>query len=335
MKKSQSKLICLLLAICLFTVMAAGCGTSSSDTEKAEPSNSSESQTPGTPNTPSTPDTPDTPDTPSTPSEKDGKDSAKPAAATYTITDEVLVDDENITFKITKAEVDSIWGFTLKVFCENKTADKNLMFSIDKVSVNGYMCDPFWAEQVAAGKKSNQDISFALSNFDEIGIDTADEITFLLRVTDYDDWMADPLIKDEFTIYPTGLSADEVKYPERKTTPAEQVLVDNEEICFVILGSENDSIMGYTLKCYVENKTDMTLMFTWNDVSVNGYMCDPFWAEEITPGMRSYDDIYFSKSDFELNSITSVEDVEATLKVYDSENWSGNDIYNDTLTYKP
>ena len=113
----------------------------------------------------------------------------------------VLADNEDITFKITDVENDPIWGYTLKVFLENKT-DKELMFTFDNTSVNGFMCDPYWAETVAAEKKSNTSIYWLSGSFEENGIETVEEITFTLRVYDNDDWMAEDILNETFTIHP-------------------------------------------------------------------------------------------------------------------------------------
>lgn len=113
----------------------------------------------------------------------------------------VLVDDENCTVTVTGIDEDALFGYTLKVFLENKT-DKELMYSLDGVSVNGYMCDPFWAATVAAGKKANEEITFFDSDFEENGISEVSEIVFTLQVYDNNDWMADRLIEQEFTIHP-------------------------------------------------------------------------------------------------------------------------------------
>ncbi len=253
----------------------------------------------------------------------------------YTIADEVLVDDETCTFTIKKARVDPLWGFTLEVFCENKTSDKTLMFSMDGVSINGYMEDPFWAKEVAPGKMTNEDVSFSSTLFEDLQIASADEIRFTLKVYDSEDWGADDFVNDVFTVYPTGLTADRIVCPERRTTAAEQVVVDNGDFCFVILEQEDDPIWGYTLHCYLENRTDKTLMFTWDDVSVNGFMASPYWGEEVAPGMRSYNDVIFPKTDFEKNGITQVEQIEYTMRAYDSDDWLADDIFNETMTYTP
>lgn len=112
-----------------------------------------------------------------------------------------LVDDENCTMTITGINPDGFLGYTLKVFLENKT-DKELMFSLDEVSVNGYMCDPFWASTVSAGKKANEEISFLESDFETNGITEVTDITFTLNVYDSNDWTADNFVSQTFTVNP-------------------------------------------------------------------------------------------------------------------------------------
>ena len=113
----------------------------------------------------------------------------------------VLVENDDIIVKVTGTEQDDLWGYTMKVFLENKT-DKELMFSVDDVSVNGYMCDPFWASTVAAGKKANEKITFSDAAFAENGSEAVEEISFTLHVYDSNDLMADSLIQETFTVNP-------------------------------------------------------------------------------------------------------------------------------------
>jgi len=115
--------------------------------------------------------------------------------------EQVLVEDENITVKVTGTQEDSLWGYTVKVYLENNT-DKELMFSVDDVSVNGFMCDPFWASTVSAGKKANEKITFSEAAFAENGIEAVEEITFTLHVYDSNDLSADSLLKKTFTVNP-------------------------------------------------------------------------------------------------------------------------------------
>ncbi len=111
----------------------------------------------------------------------------------------VLVETDAVTVKITGVEQDPIWGYTLKAFVENKS-DKELMFTVQNVSVNGFMCDPYWAVSVDAGKKSNSTISWLDTAFAANGIETVEEITFTLRAYDSNDWLAEDVINETFTV---------------------------------------------------------------------------------------------------------------------------------------
>lgn len=111
----------------------------------------------------------------------------------------VFVDDENCTFKITEIEPGNLLGYTMKVYLENKT-DVNLMFSWDDVSVNGFMCDPFWANSVQAGKKAVSEIWFSKDKFEELGIEDVEDIEFTLSVYDEDDWEAPRFVEETFTL---------------------------------------------------------------------------------------------------------------------------------------
>ena len=115
--------------------------------------------------------------------------------------EKVVVDNEVCTFKITGIDPGGALGYTLNVFLENKT-DEDLMFSLGKVSVNGYMCDPFWASAVDDGKKAKSDINFSKEEFMTYGIEKVENIEFTLLVYDEDDWMKGNLVEQQYTFKP-------------------------------------------------------------------------------------------------------------------------------------
>ena len=112
-----------------------------------------------------------------------------------------LVDEENCTVIIKGYDEDALLGYGVNVYLENKT-DKELMFSLGEVSVNGYMCDPFWARTVSAGKKANEQITFLESDLEANGIEKVEEISFTLNVYDSGDWLSEYLVKEVFTVNP-------------------------------------------------------------------------------------------------------------------------------------
>lgn len=244
----------------------------------------------------------------------------------------VIVDNENVTFKITGIDPNGLLGYTVKIFAENKT-DRNLMFSLQDVSVNGFMCDPMWASTVSAGMKSNETITFLTSNLRDNGIETVTRIDFTLNVYNSDDWTEEHLVENTFTVYPLGEEA--VEPYERVPVGSDIILVDDETCTVIVTGFDPDSTFGYEMNVYVENRTNKNLMFSASNVAINGFMCDPYWAVTVAPGMRSNSSMTWFRSDLDNNGITQVTDITWNLRVYDSNNWAEDDIFSKTFTVHP
>ncbi len=116
---------------------------------------------------------------------------------------QVLFDNEYCSCTLTGYDDGILEPFQMKVTIENKTADKELMFSVKDVSINGYMCDPFWANSVAAGKKANETIGWLSTTLEEAGVTGKIETVELhFRVYDYNDWLADAFVDQVVTITP-------------------------------------------------------------------------------------------------------------------------------------
>jgi len=251
------------------------------------------------------------------------------------ITDEiVIIDDDICTMKITEIDPNGDWGFTFKVYCENKT-NHAVGFYIDYASVNGYMCDPYWGTELPAGKKENGSFEFSHSTLRDLGVTSLDELELGLRILNADDWSADPFVDDVYTIYPTGLAASDVVYADRTHMPDEVVCVDDDNCTFVILSVDADGDWGYTLKCYLENKTDSMMQFYWDDVAVNGFMVDPYWGHSVAAGKRCYSEISFSQSQLDENSITTIDEIEFNLRVSNEDDWDAAPYVDTRFSYKP
>ena len=170
-----------LIAVMALAVSMAAC-SSSADAETSQPEGSTATTTPSTQST----------TTPST--QTTTAPTTEPAAK-----ENVLADTDDVTVKITSVDENGMLGYTLNVYLENNT-DLELMFTVENVSVNGFMVDPMWADTVDAGKKANETISFLKSDFEKNGIEAVEEITLTLRIYDNNDWMADDIFKDTVTI---------------------------------------------------------------------------------------------------------------------------------------
>ena len=244
----------------------------------------------------------------------------------------LLAEDENITVKVTSVNPDDAMGYALKLYLENKT-DEELMFTLDRVSVNGFMCDPFWAATVTPGMKANETVTVLSSALQDNGIDTVTDITFTLRVYSAEDITGEDLLNQVCTIYPMG--KDAVSPYVRETVDGKIVLFDNEYAAMIVESGGEDTVWGYSLKVYLENKTDRNLLFSVGDAAVNGFMCDPFWAVEVAAGKRCVSDISWFAETLAENGITEVESITLPITVSDSDNWLADPLISDSFTLNP
>ena len=162
-----------------------------------------------------------------------------------TFTEVVAVDNDECSIKITGVNADKLKGVTLKAQLENKSTEKTYMFSVETAAINGIKCDPFFAAEVAAGKKSNNEIRFTGDDLKENGVGDYTDIELTFRVYDTNDWMADPVAKETVHIYPYG--EDKAVKFVRESQPDDNIIVDNEFVTIIVTGYENDKIWGYTV----------------------------------------------------------------------------------------
>ena len=117
-------------------------------------------------------------------------------------------------------------------------------------------------------------------------------------------------------------------------TAFSQVIINSEDLYFAIKNVKKDAALGYTWKVYVENRTDRNLMFSFEKTSVNGVMCDPFWADIVAAGKRSYTTVLWDKSALEENEITEVEEISFPMIIYADDD-IGSPIVEETFELTP
>ena len=255
------------------------------------------------------------------------------SAPKITLEEMTLVENDDVVVKITDVTEDGTYGFAVTFYLENKT-DKTLMYSMVDSSINGVDFDPLWAEEVAPGKKANSECSWPTSSYeDEDIIDLVSKIDFSLKIYDSDDWLADPILLDDFEIYPYGEDmAKDYVYTE---SDSDVVLVDNDYVRVIVRGYDPDSFWGYSMNLYLENKTDNNILFSIDECSVNGFMVDPFWASEVSAGKVGFSSVSWSDSSFEENNITEVTEISFRLSATDSDEYTGEYYADEVFTVNP
>lgn len=244
----------------------------------------------------------------------------------------VIVEDENVTFGIIDFEYNDYSDYVANVYLENHT-DKYLMFSIDEVSLNGFMCDPYWALPIAPGMKGLTDITFSADDLELCEITTVTDMEFTLTAYDDNDWSADYLVEDKFVVYPLG--EDAVTTYERTPKETDIVLFDTEECRMVITDFVTDEFWGFSAIAYVENKMDFLITFETSDAKVNGTDCDPFWIEMLDSGKKAYTRISWSDYKLESSGITAIETIDLPIRVFSYEDWPSPEYVNETFTLIP
>jgi hypothetical protein len=209
------------------------------------------------------------------------------------------------------------------------------MFTWNNTSVCGFMYDPMWAEEVAAGKQVNSTIDIDTYALERMGVESVDEITFTLYVQDSEEFMNEPVVNEGFCIYPTGKTPDQVVYPQYQHTEGETVIVDNDTLTFIIENVDDELADYYTLNCYIANKTGKNILVSWDNVSVNGFMVNPFWAVSVAAGKQAYGEIIFYRTELEAQDIEVVQDIEFNLLVSDNDNWDADYLLDEIYTFQP
>ena len=115
--------------------------------------------------------------------------------------DNVIIDNDSVTVIVTGYEEDKIWGYKVNLFLINKT-DKNVMFSVNEASINGFMADPFYATTVSAGKCAFSSMSWTNRVLKDNGISAVEKIEFKFRIYDSDDWTLSDIVNETITLKP-------------------------------------------------------------------------------------------------------------------------------------
>ncbi len=243
--------------------------------------------------------------------EVDDADETTTAAqvALPTITETVLVDQDGLKITALELAEDPIWGIELKLLIENNS-NQNMNIQCQSLVINNYMMTDLFSASVAAGKKSNEAVTFYSSSLEAAGIETIAEIDVSFYVFD-DNYM---------TLFDTA----EIQLPTSAYGTVEQAPMDDGKellnqngIRIVGRYVEENSFWGAGVLLYMENNSGQDVMIQCDNMSINGYMVTPYFSSTVNNGRMSMDEISILSTDLEDNGITSIETIELTFQVID------------------
>ena len=99
---------------------------------------------------------------------------------------------------------------------------------------------------------------------------------------------------------------------------ADTLVVKDDNCAFTITGVKQNTEC-FILTGICENYTNINLKFRMYKVSINGYMISPDFSEIVAPGAQADTEILFYLSSLETYGITTVEEIDFTLLVRDSD----------------
>ena len=242
----------------------------------------------------------------------DGKQSV--SAASITINEQTLVDQDGVKITAVEYVADSIWGDGIKMLLENNTS-QNLMYSCDALIVNDYMISDLFAKSVAAGKSAYETLNLSNSQLRQAGIDNVGKIEIYFRVYDNDTW------EDLFKTGCVTLQTSEYASMDSTVNNTGIELYNKNDIKIMAQYVDENSFWGKAILLYVENNSGQNITVSVDDLSINGFMFAPMYSDTIYAGKKSFDDITLFSSELEENGITEIKDVELKFRIYNSDTY--------------
>lgn len=316
--RNKMKWLAVVLCLVLFASMAIGSGSSSSsdgDKKISSVTTSSDSEGNGTDEAKS-----------EEAKSEETTEEVKKEASGATIEEQVLFDENDI--KITATGMEDSWaGTKLTLLIENNSA-KGITVQARNANVNGYMVDTMMSADVAAGKKSNDGLTFQTSGLKECGIEQIATMEFIFHIFDSETW--DEIVDTDVIKIDTSIADGYVQNYDNSG----EVLVDTNDVKIVGKGlSDENSVFGPGVILYVENNSDKDITIQVRDVSVNGFMVDTSMSEDVVAGKKAISAVTFFGSSLEDNGITDITDVELYFHIFDQKSWD--EIFDsDVITIK-
>ena len=232
-----------------------------------------------------------------------------------TITETVLVEESGIKITAKGLNTDSLFGPELKLLIENNSG-KNLTFQCNNASINGYMVETLMSVEVVTGKKANDSLTFMDSDLADSGITAIADMEFSFHIFETENWEA---YLDTKTIVLKTSLADTFEYTYDDSG---DLVYEGNDIKIVVKGlSKDPSIFGPGVVVYIENNSNQNVTVQAGDVSINGFMVEPIFSSSVVSGKRAVSTITFMDSDLEKNEISSIENIELSFHIFQTDNW--------------
>ncbi|MBQ8497604.1 MAG: hypothetical protein IJ489_09150 [Clostridia bacterium] len=232
-----------------------------------------------------------------------------------TISEQVIFDKNGIKVTAKGLNKDGFWGPEIKLLIENSSSE-SIGISAEHLSVNGMMMDNIFSEEIASGKKANSSISFYTSALEEADITIIKDIEFILNI--YNSHTYETILRSDPICLTTSADTSFVQTFDSTGT----VAYDANDIKVIVRKlNSSESFWGADVYLYIENNSTKNIIIQANDVSINGFMIEPYFSCDIIAGKKALDTITFMETDLEENNIIDITDIELTLRLIEMDSW--------------
>lgn len=241
-------------------------------------------------------------------------ENAAAVSSDVSIEEQVLVEQDDVTITAQEYVSDSIFGDGIKVLLDNQS-DKDILVGCNALIVNDYMIQDLFGAEVAAGKKSNEVVYLSSDELEAAGIDSVGKIEIYFNVSDANSY--DTLFSTDCVTIQTSA------FDQMDTTPndAGTELYNENGIRIVGKTVDENSFWGAAILLYCENTSDRDVCIQVDDMSVNGFMMDPFFSTTVYAGKKAIDDITLMSEDLEQNGIISIDEIELKFNIFDNDSF--------------
>ncbi len=236
-------------------------------------------------------------------------------AATVTIEEQVLFEQDGIVVTAKEYVTDSIWGDGIKLLIENNS-DNTVTVGCNALIVNNYMITDLFSAEVAPGKKTNETMYLSNAQLKAAGIETVGQVEVYFHVFDSNSF------NTLFDVDCVTIQTSE--FANMDTTPddAGTELYNANGIRIVGKTVNENSFWGTAILLYCENTSGKNVGISVEEMSINEFMMNPLFTTTVYDGKRSLDDITIFSNDLESNGIETIETVELKFHIYDVDSYS-------------
>lgn len=241
-----------------------------------------------------------------------------------TVEEQVILDENDIKITLKSIEYSGIFGPSLQLLIENNSSD-SVTIQTRSSSVNDVMIETLFSSDLMPGKKANDEIIFMESTLKHAEITTIKDIEFIFHVFNSENW--NEIFDSEVIKIKTSANDSYVQ----KYDDSGQEVMDEKDIRIIMKRvNTSDSFWGADVYVYIENNSNKNITVQARDVSINGFMIDPIFSSDVVSGKKSFDTITFFEEDLEKNNIESIDDMEISFHIFESDGWDT--IYDSEMT---